>query len=274
MKDSNLSLLLFAAGLGTRLRPFTDLNPKPCISMLSIPMGYYLFPYFNHLHFVNKVANTFHLPNQIHHLYSKHDFLFSNEVNFIKGSGGGLQQAQNLLSQNHSHDYSILTCNADEIFFTENTNFLIDAYNTHSTQDNFATLIVTQHPEAGHKFGAIWTEGKKVVSIGKQKPTPNSQPWHFIGLQFLKNQIFNYLKHDIEQNIFYDVLVEHLIDHKVEIYPIECDWYETGNLLDYRDARIQIKNILNDASHPKHNIYKSHYLHLNQFKNSELCDLT
>lgn len=273
MNDSSCNLLLFAAGLGTRLKPFTLSNPKPVLPLFGKAMGLYIFPYLEHLKLKNKVANTFHLPEQIHELYQKFGFSFSNEIDFIKGSGGGLLQAKKQLSQNVAEPYSVLACNADEIFFTQNSHFLSEAFKHHNQNNNFATLIVMKHPEAGHKFGAIWTEKNKVISIGKEKPTNNSEPWHFIGLQFLSHQIFTYLQPDQEQNIFYDVLIKHLNDKKVEIFPIDCNWYETGNLEDYKIAKAEINKILLDQKHPQHKIYQDHFKALQRYPTSQLGDL-
>jgi len=274
MKDSSCSLLLFAAGLGTRLKPYTLSNPKPVLPLLGKAMGLYIFPYLECIQLKNQVANTFHLAEQIHHLYQNLGFTFSNETEFIKGSGGGLLQAQKQLSHNISEPYSVLTCNADEIFFAQDRYFLSKAFNHHNQNDNFATLIVMKHPEAGHKFGAIWTENNRVISIGKDKPTAKSEPWHFIGLQFLNHRIFSYLEPAKEQNIFYDVLIKHLNDKKIEIFPIECNWYETGNLEDYKLAKAEINQILLDKNHSLHKIYQEHFAALEKYPSSQLSDLS
>jgi len=275
MNECSANLLLFAAGLGTRLKPATDINPKPTIPLLSVPMGYYLLPYLQRVRFKNFVINTFHLPEKVISTYKKLNLniLFSEEKDFIKGSGGGLLQAKNLLSQNNPELFSIITANADEIFFTDEKNFLTNALNQHQTTQSLATLIVIKHPEAGHKFGAIWTIKNKVVSIGKEKPSAEAEPWHFVGVQILSNKIFNHLESNKELNIFYDVLIHQLKTHDVSIYPINADWYETGNLIDYQKAKADIHNILNNPSSIKYSMFKSHFDELEKYPKSELSDL-
>jgi mannose-1-phosphate guanylyltransferase len=259
--------MMFAAGLGTRLRPATNQNPKPTLPLNKIPLGYYALPYLECLQIENFVVNTFHLPDQIHDLYKNiHTRIqFSDETDFIKGSGGGLLQAANKLSKN----MPILTMNADEIFFTKETDFLKTALNKHHEENALATLIVTEHPEAGHKFGAIWCENKKVIHIGKDKPNNTAKPWHFIGLQILSSKIINDIEQNKESNIFYDVLIHKLKIENIQIYPIQCDWYEVGNLTDYQIAKneINLKLKTND-------IYKSHFEKLNQWPKSQLGDLS
>jgi mannose-1-phosphate guanylyltransferase len=234
------NVMLFAAGLGTRLRPYTNIHPKPAIPLMNIPLGYYLFPYLQKLSVDNFVVNTFHIPEKIHQLYKNIDskIKFSDEVNFIKGSGGGLKQAESLFNL---HPKDILVCNSDEVIFTKEDQFLQNALSKHKENHAFATLVVMKHPQAGTKFGAIWTDDNgRVVHIGKEAPSIKAQPWHFIGLQFLSSQIFSMITLGVESNIFYDVLIHHLKDKLVQIYPIEADWYETGNVVDYNEAKHDI----------------------------------
>jgi NDP-sugar pyrophosphorylase family protein len=261
------NVMMFAAGLGTRLRPYTNTNPKPALPLLQIPLGYYSLPYLEKIEIDSFVVNTFHLAEQVHDLYSTINpaVQFSDETDFIKGSGGGLKQAEKIFN---SH-IPILTMNADEIFFTAETDFLNNALNTHSTNKNFATLIVTEHPEAGHKFGAIWCENNKVIHIGKDKPNDTAKPWHFIGLQFLSTEILNQIPQDQETNIFYDVLIHQLKSQNICIYPIKCDWYEVGNITDYQLAKAEIRKNLKMNS-----IYQKQFEKLQLLPKSDLSDLT
>lgn len=238
--------MLFAAGLGTRLRPYTDLHPKPVLPLLGCPLGYYILPHFDSIEISNLVVNTFHLPDQVHQLYEncqpalrlKEKIRFSDEKDFIKGSAGGLKQAEDLLCLNTEN---ILVCNSDEVFFPLEKNFLNAAFEEHQEKEALATLIVTKHPLAGSKFGAIWTDaGGRVIGIGKEAPQAQAEPWHFIGLQIFSQSIFEYIPEHKESNIFYDVLVHLLQKEWVQIYPIQADWYETGNKTDYLEAKKEI----------------------------------
>lgn len=269
MNDYKVNVLLFAAGLGTRLRPATLDNPKPVIPLFGIPMGYYLLPYIIELPVDKFVVNTFHLPEKIHDCYDRlrHGIKFSDEKDFIKGSGGGLKQAEAILGNQNP----ILAGNADEVFFTSDSQFLKKALDKHQSGNALATLIVMNHPEAGKKFGGIWTESHgsdKVISIGKEAPTPNARPWHFIGLQILSPEVFSMIESGKELNIFYDVLINKLPSHKVQIYPVEMDWYELGNLTDYQHAKNEIT-----AQKDLNPIYKKHFTKLNALPQSKLSDL-
>ena len=260
------NVMMFAAGLGTRLKPFTNTTPKPALPLNQIPLGFYSIPYLEKIEARSFVVNTFHLPEKIHDLYQQLSFpiQFSDEKDFIKGSGGGLKLAENKFVKN----IPILAMNADEIFFTAELDFLNSALDLHKRDNNFATLIVTKHPEAGRKFGAIWCEKNRVIHIGKDKPNETAEPWHFIGLQFLAAELLDQIPADQEANIFYDVLIHQLNSKKIEIYPIHCDWYEVGNLTDYQIAKSEIHQKI--KANP---IYQDHFHKLNLLPKSNLSDL-
>ncbi len=261
--------MLFAAGLGTRLRPHTNVYPKPVIPLMGIPLGYYLFPYLQQLSVSNIVVNTFHLPEQVHRLYKDLNFMiqFSDEKKFIKGSGGGLKQAEKLLSP---ETLPIIVCNSDEVIFTKENNFLTNAIEKHQSQHAYATLVVMKHPLAGTKFGAIWVDPRgRVVHIGKDAPAAvNVIPWHFVGLQILSSRVLQKITLDVESNIFYDVLIHQLQHELVQIYPIDADWFETGNITDYVQAKKEIAVKLENLPH-----YENHFKELNKLPRSQISDL-
>lgn len=244
-----MNVFFLAAGLGTRLRPLTNVYPKPCVPFLNVPMGLYAFRYLEQLNIDVCVANTFHLPKLVEKLYLnqpfyKNKFQFSEEQKNILGSAGGLRKAARFFSS----DETILMLNADEVFFTSERMFLKKAYQQHIFNNNLATLVVMKHPEAGSKFGAIWTNGIKVRNIGKTNTDSDLQPWHYIGAIFLNKRIMSLIPENKESNIFYDVLVNELQNSSVEIFGIESDWYETGNAADYFAATQEALKNLNETT--------------------------
>jgi mannose-1-phosphate guanylyltransferase len=268
MSGSNLNTnaFLFAAGLGTRLRPATNEHPKPVLPLLSVPLGYYTLPYLESLSVTSYTANTYYLPEQVEKLYraTNLQFGFSREDGFIRGSAGGLKFAEKCFTPG----LPILAINADEVFFTSNELFLREALTQHLSSQSLATLIVTRHPEAGKKFGAIWADNGRVVGIGKES-VPGAQPFHFVGAQFINPRLLTHLDATKESNIFYDALIYRLAEG-VQIYDLDCTWFEIGNLEDYRIAKAEISQQL--ALHNP--IFNRHYNKLKKWPNSKLRDLT
>lgn len=240
--DFEVNVFLLAAGLGTRLRPLTNKYPKPEVPFLNVPMGLYQFRYLKQLCVKSCVVNSFYLPERIERLYATQAYfqdqiLISNETGMILGSAGGLKKAAPLFKS----DSTILMMNADEVFFTEDKNFLQQAYQQHRDHDNLATLVVIQHPEAGKKFGGIWAQNHTVKNIGKSNTDSNLKAYHYIGVIFLNPRILSLIPENKETNIFYDILIHELKNNSVEIFNLEiCDWYETGNGADYLTATAQV----------------------------------
>lgn len=264
---SACDVFLFAAGLGTRLRPFTEKNPKPVLPLLSYPLGLYTLPYIEHAPVKNFIVNTFHLPDQVHQLYKKTQFnpQFSDETGFIKGSAGGLKQAEHLFTAGAP----ILAINADEVMFTKDSDFLKKAYDYHLKNNNLATLIVKEHPGVGHEFGGIWCEDQTVHNISKTAPAGTKlKGWHFIGYQFLSPEVIKLVEKNKETNIFYDILIKQINTNRVKIYPVHADWYETGNLNDYKKAKFAIAEKLLTQKE-----YKDFYSEMKKYPMSDLPDL-
>ena len=235
-----MNVFFLAAGLGTRLRPLTDKIPKPCVPFLNVPLGYYQFRFFQNLNITACVANSFHLPVKLAQLYKnqpylKNRFVISDEEGSkILGSAGGLKKAARHFASNEP----ILLMNADEVFFTQNPDFLAGALQQHLANANLATLVVMKHPEAGQRFGAVWCDNNKVKNIMAAKTAPEQDaglqtPWHYVGVMLLDPKVLDLIPIDQETNIFYDILIHQLAKNTVEIFKIDCTWFETGNSTDY-----------------------------------------
>ncbi|MBC7467334.1 MAG: NTP transferase domain-containing protein [Bdellovibrio sp.] len=240
-----MNLFILAAGLGTRFKPLTLKMPKPTIPFLNVPMGYYNFRFLEKLNPMIKhfVVNTHHLPDQVEALYCNQKFIsaqatFSKETDEILGTAGGIKFAAPFFKENGS----IIVMNADEIMFTENDDFMVDAVVQHNKNAALATLVVMKHPEAGKKFGAILCEGRSVKNISKTITDDKLEPWHYVGIIILSYEVLNLIEDGKEQNIFYDILINYL--DRVQIFPIDAEWFETGNPTDFLKATDYVLNKL------------------------------
>lgn len=243
-----MNLFLLAAGEGTRLQPYTTILPKPAIPFCGIPLIHYSAFLARELKPNRVIINTFHLPKEIHRVgkalqLENREIHFSDEQPLLLGAGGGFAKAQKLLES----EKGFLAMNADEVIIPKQLNMMTEFYRYAKESTNLSTLLVMKHPEAGKKLSAVWVNAKKEVKgFGKVAPESHEEltPYHFIGPMYFKNKIFSYLKVE-PSNILHDNLKQAIaMGEAVGIFPIECEWYETGNLLDYHEATKKFLNLL------------------------------
>ena len=135
---NNKTALIFAAGLGTRLKPLTDTTPKALVkigekTLLQIAIEKLKFADFNQI-----VINTYHFAEQIFDFIKKNNFdveiLISHEKEMLLDTGGGIFYAKEKIGENMPflvHNVDIIS-NAD----------LQKLYTAHNTK-NLATLLVS-----------------------------------------------------------------------------------------------------------------------------------
>ena len=91
------SLMLFAAGKGTRMAPLTDVTPKPLIPVAGRPLLDHALALARTGGARRIVVNTHHLGQQIvDHLAGSH-VVVSDESGALLETGGGLRKALPLL---------------------------------------------------------------------------------------------------------------------------------------------------------------------------------
>ncbi len=99
--EQQRTAMIFAAGLGTRLRPITDSMPKALVPvcgkpLLELVIGKLVAAGYNRL-----VVNVHHFPDQIIGFLEEHDFgvpvAVSDERDHLLETGGGVRHARPLL---------------------------------------------------------------------------------------------------------------------------------------------------------------------------------
>ena len=98
-----MKAMIFAAGLGTRLKPITDTMPKALVPVCGQPLLYHVITKLVAAGYDDIVVNVHHFPDQIIDYLRSHDFgariAVSDERDFLRETGGGIKYAQNLLEE-------------------------------------------------------------------------------------------------------------------------------------------------------------------------------
>ncbi|MGZ3771747.1 MAG: sugar phosphate nucleotidyltransferase [Bdellovibrio sp.] len=238
-----MNVMLLAAGEGTRLRPYTSILPKPAIPFLTVPLACHALSFLNgsNEHQINKlIVNTFHLPKKIHELFENlphgaQQLIFSDETGEILGGGGGLSKAR----QHFIGGGDFVMMNADEVILPQDPDVLQKAMLHHKNSGSLATLLVMEHPHVGSQFGGAWADEKNRVHGFGKNSFSGCKGWHFVGALILSERVFQYIPGEGHSNILYDALTVAISKGEtVQIFPFECDWFETGNPADFLKASV------------------------------------
>jgi N-acetyl-alpha-D-muramate 1-phosphate uridylyltransferase len=118
--------MIFAAGLGTRFKPFTDKHPKALAPVNKKSLLQRNIEYLQQYGIKNVVVNVHHFADQVIDAVEKNkgwgsSIIISDETNEVLETGGGLLKAKTLLES----EKSFITLNAD-ILTNLNINKLLE----------------------------------------------------------------------------------------------------------------------------------------------------
>jgi len=133
--------MIFAAGLGTRLKPLTDSLPKALIPIAGKPLLEHVILKLKAAGFDEIIVNIHHFPDQIiDFLKVNNNFGIrievSDERDQLLDTGGGIRKAKHFFDDGEPflvHNVDILS-NVD----------LAELYNQHLRTNSLATLVVSQ----------------------------------------------------------------------------------------------------------------------------------
>lgn len=96
-----MKAMIFAAGLGTRLKPLTDTMPKALVPVCGQPLLYHVLEKLKAAGADDVVVNVHHFPDMIMDWVRTHDtgtmVRISDERDFLRETGGGIRYAGPLL---------------------------------------------------------------------------------------------------------------------------------------------------------------------------------
>ena len=135
-----MKAMIFAAGLGTRLRPITDTMPKALVPICGKPLLYHTVCKLRDAGYDELVVNVHHFPEQIRKYLANNDFgvkiSISDESSLLLETGGAIQHARELLLP---CDGPFLVHNVDIV-----SNLDIDWFRSQTRPGALATLLVSE----------------------------------------------------------------------------------------------------------------------------------
>lgn len=219
-----MKAMIFAAGLGTRLKPFTEHHPKALAAVNGKPLLQRNIEYLKSFGVQEFVINIHHFPEQIRDFLSRHNnfgcsISLSEETDTLLETGGGLKKAAPLLQG----DEPFIVMNAD-ILTNLNLARMIDF---HKNSGSLASLAVTDRTTSRYFLfnQAYELCGWKNIKSGEEKimtDEGNLAPKAFSGIHILDPAIFGLIEQEGKFSIV-DVYLALCADHTISGYDHSSD---------------------------------------------------
>lgn len=178
--------MLMAAGLGTRLRPFTDRTPKALIPVLGIPVAQFAIDALAQAGVHRVVANVHHLADRaimgLHGLdCARLDLAISDERETLLGSGGGIREALPLLGEG-----AFFLVNADVLSDVDLRRLAYRHLKLRRQWNVSMTLALFERAPSGGKYREVRVDaaGERIVGLGQLE---SERPF-FIGAAVIESE--------------------------------------------------------------------------------------
>lgn len=224
-----VTAMILAAGMGSRLKPWTDFHPKALAMVNGKSLLQRNIEYLQQFGITKVVVNVHHYADQIYHAIQENEgwgssIIFSDEKEELLETGGGLLKASPLF-QNAS---PIVLMNADILTDLD----LTAAIKYHKEQGSLATLATTDR-ETSRYF--LFDEknnlcGWRNVKTGEEKLarplTGQEMQKAFSGIHVIESRIFNLITLKGKFSIV-DVYLDLMKDHAIKAFD-----HSNGKLID------------------------------------------
>ena len=209
--------MIFAAGLGTRLKPLTDNMPKAMVPVSGRPLIEHLIVKMKKAGFDDIIINVHHFSDQIVNFVKENNSFgirieFSYEKDQLLETGGGLRKAQAFFD-----DKPFLVHNVDIISNLD----LREFYDSHK-REALATLSVSERNTSRYLLFDECSRLKGWINkkSGETKPADldlrtGLRELAFSGIQIVSPEIFKYMNEFPDRfsiiDLYLDVMKEHLV---------------------------------------------------------------
>jgi len=223
-----MQTMLLAAGLGTRLRPYTLIRPKPLFPVLNRPLLLILLDMLSRAGSGRIVVNGHHLGSQVEKAVAGREKVFYQHEPEILGTGGSLRQALPRFA-----DEPLLVVNGD-IFHTID---LADLYSYHVRSGNRITMAMHHCP----RFNTVAVRDGFVRAFSSGQEQEKHELLAFTGIHVVDPAIISM----IPAGRFFHIidLYEELIRQGEKIGCLRVDgalWQDIGTTEDYLELHARL----------------------------------
>lgn len=223
--------MIFAAGLGTRLKPITNFKPKALAEINGVPLLEINIKRLMKFGFNNIVVNIHHFPGQVRDFLEKNknfgaQIQVSDESDLLLDTGGGLKKAGDMLKSNGP----ILVHNVDIV-----SNFdLKELYEKHIASGALASLVCMERKSSreflidanNHLCG--WQNNKTGELKMSRENAGYIKPIAFTGVHIINPELIDLIN---EKGVFsiVDVYLRLAKEHLIQTIKIDNPvWVDLG----------------------------------------------
>jgi mannose-1-phosphate guanylyltransferase len=231
-----MKALVLAAGLGTRLRPLTDVWPKPAVPLLGQPLLRYTLAVLARAGVRDVGLNTHHLPAVMRKVATEEAARFGMGLTLshepvIQGTAGGIRGLRRVVED----EDAFVVWNGDALFTPELGPLLAE----HRASGAVATLVLLPMPP-GASFATVDVDASGQVRriAGRGPGGENLRPWHFSGVHLLSPRVFSAMAEagpeDINRDVYPRLLAE---GAPVRGRVVHAAWNDVGTPWRYLEAQ-------------------------------------
>jgi mannose-1-phosphate guanylyltransferase len=225
--------LVFAAGLGTRLRPLTDRLPKPVVPLMNRPLASHSVERLAALGIRRIAINTHHRADDVERELAPFappgvELVFLREAELL-GTGGGLRNAMRALDANEE----VVVMNGDILYWPD----LEGAIQKHRENKAIATMVLRSDPRA-RKLGAIEIDaGGRVRTLLATAPDAELSEYMFTGVHVISPRALDDLP---ERGCIIRSAYRAWVERRDALFGFadESSWRDLGTPRDYLGAHL------------------------------------
>ncbi len=230
---SKNKVMVLAAGLGTRLRPLTDLISKPMAPIVNKPVMEHILELLVKHGFRDMVCNLHWYPEVIKNYFGDGsrwgvNIAYSYEDELL-GTAGGVKKVEDFFEGK-----TFLVMSGDALTDID----LVDLITFHKKKGGICTVVLTMVEDAS-QYGVVMLDEDKKIYGFQEKPLSGEAKSNLAnsGIYVFEPEIFEYIPegkfYDFGKNLFPDLLKKEISYYG---YVHNKYWNDVGSLYEYQQG--------------------------------------
>jgi NDP-sugar pyrophosphorylase family protein len=245
--------MLMSAGLGTRLRPFTDLEPKALIPVMGVPTAQFAVDSLTRAGVETIVANIHHQAEKARAGLealerSNARLVISDESALLMGSGGGIAKALP-----HFGDRPFYWLNADVISDVDLSLLAKKHALLRERHGVGLTLTLFSKPEGSGKYREVFLDPHASSDVGLVQglgEVVSGRPY-FVSVAVIEPELFREISSEEPSDFLTQVLMPAVARKKVGYHLTQGKWFDVGTPATWLETHVALIRALETGKLPQ-----------------------